>query len=130
MKRDIVFAIARNVKLIVVPVDDQVWDVLLLNSGTEKLETVLVTIRGYGALNGQAQQTSQLRHTIESLDAGAYTRIEGISNAVLHLTNEYWVSYYIGRDIFDKKFVFVPDSIIEKNLTFIPELNAQGVLHD
>lgn len=29
----------------------------------------------------------------------------------------------------NKKFIFVRDSILEKNLTFIAEFNAQGVLH-
>jgi hypothetical protein len=46
------------------------------------------------------------------------------------LNNEYWVSFYIGDKIFDKKFIFVPDTITEKNLTFIPELEQYGVLHD
>jgi hypothetical protein len=48
---------------------------------------------------------------------------------VFHLNNEYWLSYYIGRDVHDKRFIFVPDSICEENLIFIKELETQGVLH-
>jgi hypothetical protein len=45
------------------------------------------------------------------------------------LNNEYWVSYYIGSQIFDKRFVFVPDTICEENISFIKELEMEGVLH-
>ena len=48
---------------------------------------------------------------------------------VFHLNNEYWVSYFIGKQIFDKKFIFVPDSIIEKNIVTIPALGLEGILH-
>jgi len=56
--------------------------------------------------------------------------IEPIDPSVFHLTNEYWVSYFIDGRIFDKKFIFVPDTITEKNLTFITEIDTKGVLHD
>lgn len=39
------------------------------------------------------------------------------------------MSYYIGSQIFDKRFVFVPDTIKEDNLMFIKELAMEGVLH-
>jgi hypothetical protein len=55
--------------------------------------------------------------------------IEPIDSAVFHLNNEYWVSYYIGSQIYDKKFVFVPDTICDENLTFIKILEREGVLH-
>jgi hypothetical protein len=55
--------------------------------------------------------------------------IEPIDPAVFHLNNEYWVSYYVGRQIFDKRFVFVPDTICEGNISFIKELEMEGVLH-
>ena len=29
---------------------------------------------------------------------------------------------------FDKKFIFLPDTLIEKNLTLIPVLEKQGIL--
>jgi hypothetical protein len=83
-----------------------------------------------GSNNGLYQKTSVLRHSIPRLEPNKYAKIESITKEVFHLTNEYWLSYYVGSQIFDKKFIFVPDTIIEKNLTFIPELKAQGVLHD
>jgi hypothetical protein len=45
------------------------------------------------------------------------------------LNNQYWVSYYSGPQIFDKKFIFVPDSIVPDNFTHISLLDKVGVLH-
>jgi hypothetical protein len=39
------------------------------------------------------------------------------------------VSYYIDGQIYDKKFIFVPDSITEGNLSRIEQLDLVGVVH-
>ena len=53
-----------------------------------------------------------------------------IDPEVFHLNNEYWVSYFIDNQVFDKKFIFVPDSIREENLILIDLLNLEGILHE
>jgi hypothetical protein len=45
------------------------------------------------------------------------------------LNNEFWVSYYILDQIFDKKFIFTSGSMIPANMTFIEELGLEVVLH-
>lgn len=130
MKKDIDFSPVKDVTVTIAREENDAWVVYLLNRSAHKLDTIFVTSKGYGSRNGHEQKTSLLRHAIPYLEPGMYAKIEPIDPAVFHLTNEYWVSYYIGDQIFDKKFIFVPDTIIEKNLTFIPELDAQGVLHD
>jgi hypothetical protein len=56
-------------------------------------------------------------------------KIELIDPSVFHLNNEYWISYFIGSQIYDKKFIFVPETIIEQNLVQIPQLGLKGILH-
>ena len=90
----------------------------------------MVTSKGYGQKNREEQKTSLLRHSIPYLEPEMHALVEPIDPSVFHLTNEYWVSYFINDQIFDKKFIFVPETITEKNLTFITELNAKGILHD
>ena len=46
----------------------------------------------------------------------------------LRLSNEFLVTYYIDNVIYDKKYVFLPDSIQEKHFSSIPILNKKGVL--
>ncbi|MEM9328561.1 MAG: hypothetical protein AAGA85_23040 [Bacteroidota bacterium] len=105
------------------------WRVYLLNRSPQALETILVTSKGYGEKDGQEQKTSVLRHAIPRLDPQEYALLEPIDADVFHLNNEYWVSFYIGSQIYDKKYIFVPDSIVTGNLSYIPELRTQGVLH-
>jgi hypothetical protein len=105
------------------------WKVYLINSNNFPIENTLVASKGYGEKNGKKQQTSILRHYIESVPANSVALVEPIDSALFHLNNEYWVSYYIGSKIFDKRFVFVPDAICEENLTYIKELETEGVLH-
>ena len=105
------------------------WQVFLINNNNFPIENTLVASKGYGEKDGEQQKTSVLRHFLETVPAHTAALVEPIDPAVFHLTNEYWVSYYIGREIFDKRFVFVPDAIREDNLSFIKELEMEGILH-
>lgn len=133
MKKDIPFEPVTGVRVAIVPQDEsdlmQPWDVYIINRNLIELNTVMVTSKGYGTVNGDPKKTSTLRHMIEQLHQESYAKIEPIDPSVFKLTNEYWVSYYILDQIFDKKFIFVPDSIQEGNLTYIEALNARGILH-
>ena len=104
------------------------WKVYLLNLKDEPIETVLVSSNGYGEKDGKQVKTSVLRHSIGTVGAKNYAAIELIDEQVLGLNNEYWLSYYIGRQIFDKKFIFLPESIIDTNLSKIPLLNMPGIM--
>ena len=63
------------------------------------------------------------------LEKSEYALVEPIDESVFHLNNEYWVSFFIDGQLYDKKYIFVPESIIQENLSFILELELQGVLH-
>jgi hypothetical protein len=105
------------------------WKVYVINNNNFPLENTLVSSTGYGEKEGRQQKTSTLRHFLETVSAKSSALVEPIDENVFHLTNEYWVSYYIGNQIYDKKFVFVPETICEENLTFIEELETEGILH-
>lgn len=110
--------------------ENDTWNVYLLNRNSQLLASILITSRGYGEKGDENQKTSTLRHSIPLLDTGEFALIEPISDTVFHLNNEYWVSYYIEEQIYDKKFIFVPDSILRENMIEIPEMERKGVLHD
>lgn len=129
MKKDIDFKPVKKVHVIVARQEDA-WEVHLLNRSDNKLENVMVTSKGYGETKTENQQTSILRHMIPFVDPKSSALIEPIDESVFHLNNEYWVSYFINGQVYDKKFIFVPDSIIEEHLVFIEELEIRGILHD
>lgn len=128
MKKDINFPKIENVYVSIVK-DDEGWKVYLLNRLDKQLDTVMVTSKGYGKKGSEEQKTSVLRHMIPQIEAGEYALLEPISEDVFHLNNEYWVSFFIDGQLYDKKYIFVPETIIKDNLSFIPELKMEGVLH-
>lgn len=133
MIKDIIVPEVRNVTLAVArtpgPGPEGEWKVYLINNNDVALENTLVASKGYGEKDGEKQNTSVLRHFLETVPPHSTALVEPIDPAVFHLNNEYWVSYYIGTQIYDKRFVFVPDTICEENITYIRELEMEGVLH-
>ncbi len=132
MKKDLPENIVENVSIAVVmesaTPESKNWNVYLVNLKDEAIETVLVSSKGYGEKNGEAVKTSILRHSIGNVAAHDFAMIEMIDEQVFGLTNEYWLSYYIKGQIYDKKYIFVPESIVESNLIRVPVLNKPGVM--
>ena len=133
MKKDIDFGAVEGVSVAIATsigeTGEAVWNAYLLNNNAHAVENVLVASKGYGVVDGDEVKTSVLRHMFERVEAKSFVQVEPIDPAIFHINNEYWVSYYIGGQIYDKKFVFVPDSIKEENLIEISMLQMQGVLH-
>lgn len=109
---------------------DKIYNVYLLNLREDIMEGIIITSKGYGvnANTGETVKTSTLRHCLEVLLPQEAAKIEPIMEDVFGLANEYWVSFYIDSVMYDKKFVFVPESISESNLKKIPVLGETGVM--
>ncbi len=131
MKKDIPFPPVEGVYIAIAQeVSDNIsWNVYVVNSNEFEIENVFVRSRGYGEKDGFPQETSVLRHAIPNVGPNGYAKIELIDPSVFHLNNEYWISYFIGKQVYDKKFIFVPETIIEQNLVSIPQLGTKGILH-
>jgi hypothetical protein len=123
--KNVTLAVAREKNIL----HQDEWKVYLINNNPFPIENTLVASTGYGEKGGETQRTSTLRHFLQTVPANGITLVEPLDANVLHLNNEYWVSYYVGSQIYDKRFVFVPDSICEENLIFVKELEMEGVLH-
>ncbi|MBD1362223.1 hypothetical protein IDJ77_00245 [Mucilaginibacter sp. ZT4R22] len=109
-------------------VESKIWYVYLINLKDVPLETVLITSKGYGEKDGEQVKTSVLRHAFPVIPPKSFKLIEPIDEATFGLNNEYWLSYYIGKDIFDKKFIFLPESIVDGNFIKLPVVNKPGVM--
>lgn len=107
-----------------------VYNVYLLNLREDIMEGIIITSKGYGEnqTTGEKVQTSMLRHCLEVLLPKEAAKIEPIMEDVFGLANEYWVSFWINDVMYDKKFVFVAESISSENLREIPLLGAKGVM--
>ncbi|WP_374164400.1 hypothetical protein [Arcticibacter sp. MXS-1] len=132
MKKDLPENVVEDIAIAVVlekeSPEAKVWNVYLVNLKNEAIRTVLVSSKGYGQKDGKDVKTSVLRHSIGDVESGEYALIEAIDEQVFGLTNEYWLSYYIDDHIYDKKFIFLPESIVESNMMRIPKVNKPGVM--
>lgn len=109
-------------------VGEKTWFVYLLNLKDIEIEGVLVSSKGYGELGGESVKTSMLRHFLDVLKPASFEKVEPIMENVFSLTNEYWVSFYINNTMYDKKFIFLPETIHESNFTTIPLIGKKGVM--
>ena len=108
--------------------ESKIWYVYIINLKKEPIENVLITSKGYGEKDGKPVKTSTLRHMFPVVENGSYKLIEPIDEQTFGLNNEYWLSYYIGKEIFDKKFIFLPESIVDVNFIKLPVINKVGVM--
>lgn len=132
MLKDIKHPKVKDVAIVVIQEvgedNELVWNVYLLNMSTEKIYGILITSKGYGDIDKEERQSSVLRHFIEEVPAQGFVKVEPIIEDLFKLANEYWVSFYKKAQIYDKKFIFPPDSIKYEHFVNIPLLGNKGVI--
>lgn len=132
MKKDLPENIVEDMAMAVVLMSEtpevKNWTVYLINLKNVQIDNVLISSKGYGEKDGRKVKTSVLRHFLGDMPANSFKGVEAIDNEVFGLTNEYWLSYYIDGTIYDKKFIFLPESIVDENLIRIPLVNKPGVM--
>ncbi|MCB0483674.1 MAG: hypothetical protein KDC37_03845 [Flavobacteriales bacterium] len=132
MIKDIVFPEVKNVHLALVPRTANLsgeWNVILINNDSEPITHVLVNSRGYGNLKGRVVDTATLRRYLGDVPANSTKLIEPMTHDLFAINNEFWVSFYRGRQIFDKKYIFTPGAVSTEFMTDIPLLEERGILH-
>lgn len=132
MKKDIPENTVEGVAIAVVLEEEQVdsrsWKVYVLNLKDVEIQNVLISSKGYGTLAGEQVTTTVFRHFIGNLSANKYAAIELIDEKLFAINNEFWLSYYINGEIFDKKYIFLTESVTESNFIRIPIINKPGVM--
>lgn len=132
MRKDIEIPVVTDIAVAVVnevnELNESEWNVYIINLKNRLIEGVLVSSRGYGEIKNEVRRTSELRHFLDSMEPKSFKKIEPIMEDVFMLNNEYWVSFYLEKQMFDKKFIFLAESIRKENCINIPVLNKPGVL--
>lgn len=128
MKKDIKIDKVEDVGIAAVKEQDDLWSMHLVNLKDIPLDDAIIAISGSGNVDGEKKKTSSTRHFFKVIPAKKSVPIESITSNIVGFTHTYWLSFYIDGKIFDKKFVFLPDSIKEENATRIAEINKTGVL--
>lgn len=135
MKKDIEIPKVEDIKVAVVrewneEKTEEIFNVYLINQKKSLIKNTLVTSKGYGENQntGEKISTSTLRHFIGDVDGESYAKIEPIISEVFGLNNEYWVSFFQGSTMYDKKFIFLPETICDANMIKVPLIGKKGVV--
>jgi hypothetical protein len=132
MLKDIPKPIVEDVAIAVVQEENElgemIWSSYLINMKDEPIEGVLVSTKGYGTYQGTDVKTSMLRHFLDVVPGKDYILIEPIIENLFGLNNEFWLSFYFNGTMYDKKYIFLPESIQEDFFINIPFLNKKGVM--
>lgn len=132
MIKDIPFGRVEGIALAVVPdsgvAGEEEWRVYLVNLKPDAIDGVLISSTGYGSIEGKNVKTSTLRQFFERIQGQQYVQVEYIDKKLFSINNEFWVSFWHHGTMFDKRYVFVPESIIRENFTEVPLLGRRGVM--
>ncbi|MCC7333237.1 MAG: hypothetical protein IT232_11595 [Flavobacteriales bacterium] len=133
MKKDIYLPQVKDVAVAIVSeineLSETEWNVYLLNLKNEMITQVLVSSKGYLKFeNGEEIRTTTLRHSLGNIKPNSFTKIEPIMEDVFGLHNEYWVSFFIDNTMYDKKFIFLAETIKQENSIQIPLIEKFGIL--
>jgi len=110
--------------------NEKEYTVYLISLRDDIMEGIIVASTGYGenTTTGEKIKTSTLRHGIEVLLPNEIAKIEPIMPDVFGLSNEYWVSFWVEDVLYDKRFVFPAESLIEENFKYLEVFKRKGVL--
>lgn len=133
MKSDIIIPVLENVFLAAVQEwsDDfmeKVWYAYLVNDSDFLLESVMVVSKAFGTIDGEMKKTSLLRHAFMEVPAVSVVKIEMMEKSVLVLNNEFMVTFFMGNQLYDRKFIFKANSITPDYVEEVPILFVDGVV--
>ena len=132
MNKDIIVPIVKDVwvaaALTINEVNEQQWDIYIINNKSDDIEGVLVSARGYGSLENDTRKTDTFRHFLKTIKAQSSKKVEPISEEVFGINNEYWLSFFLNGKLYDKKYIFLAETIKDEHLISLPIVDKKGVL--
>tara|TARA_R110000850_G_scaffold271031_2_gene404699 strand:- start:94321 stop:94716 length:396 start_codon:yes stop_codon:yes gene_type:complete len=102
----------------------QNWNVYLINNSRKDMEATIVVSRGSDA----DRKTATLRHGLGTIPAQTTRKIEFIAEEVLPFKNEFLLTFFAEGKLYDRTYVFEPNTIKEDNIKTIPLLENKAVL--
>lgn len=129
MKKDIEIPIAKEVYVAIIHEwNDEFlskdWNAYVINGRTTPIEMVLVVSKGFEA----DQKTSIMRHGIGTIAPKSFKKIELVPEDVLTLNNEFFVTFYAGDKLYERRFVFPKNSVKQSAILPIPIIERDGIV--
>ena len=127
MKKDIHIPKVTNVAIAIVK-EKEDWFAYLINNNNFSLENTLISSKGYGVIDSKPKKTTFFSHYLGTIESMSYKKVELLNKDVFGLTNEFLLTFYVNDLIHDKKYIFLPESIISENVTKLPLMKRKGIM--
>ncbi len=131
MKKDITIEEVKNIAIAIAPVkldsNEPQWSVYFLNLKDVAVETVLINAEGRGLIAGEEKHTAIMRFFIDKVEAKSFKKFEMILPDAFALSHQYWVSFYEGKNIYEKKYIFAANSINQDRMVMVPLIDKPGI---
>lgn len=129
MRKDIEFPEVKDIYIAAVKEWDdeflgQSWNVYLINNSTLEMEVTIVVSRG----SDGDRKTATLRHGLGIIEPKSSRKVEFIAEEVRTFKNEFLLTFFANGKLYDRSFVFEPNTLSEENFEMIPLLEVEGVL--
>jgi hypothetical protein len=99
------------------------WNVYIINNKKVDLEMVVVVTQGFS----NTKITSLFRKKIDVLPANSFAKIEYIQPELFKLNNRFQVTFFEGKTLFEKTFLFKENTVKEGALRMITEIKKRGI---
>lgn len=100
------------------------WNAYIINDGNSPLEVILIVVQGYD----DTDMTTHMRHTIPVLPAKGYAKIEFMEESIFRLNNFFSVTYFLDNKMYEKRWEFPANTIMDDNAIDVPVMHKKGVL--
>ena len=95
----------------------------IINNNNTPIEMTLIVSKGFDG----DRKTSTMRYAFGVVAAKSFEKIELVQEDLLTLNNEFYVTYYAEKKLYEKRFIFEKNTVNDRNLVSIPIVEMEGV---
>ena len=103
------------------------WTVFVVNLTNDPITNVMVTCKGYGIIDNEPKETTIMRYFLNDMEAQMAIKVEPINPDLFVLNNEYFLTFFQGGEMHDKKLIFEANTIIDKNFEIVDVVLQPGI---
>ena len=103
------------------------WEAFIYNAKQQPLEHVIINVSAMGIIDGVEKETGTMRFYIEKMEPESYKKFEILLHDTLLLQNTYWISFYQGNEIGEKKLHVQLSEQWADDLTLLPLIDRAGI---
>ena len=103
------------------------WEAYIFNAKKTELKHIIINVSAIGVIDGVEKETATMRFYLEKLEAESCKKFEVLMHETLLLDNTYWISFYEGDQIGEKKLHVQLGHRWSDDLSILPIIDKAGI---